>query len=80
MPNLDHELLRSLVRVGAMCPGFTDVQRYELVKMAEFGAEGVYLEEVVSGLEVFEAIGRSLGADRKVLEVSIPHSAPIVCT
>jgi hypothetical protein len=69
MPNLDQELLKTLVRAGTMCPGFTDVQKYELIKVGEFGAEGIYLDEIVGGLEVFEAIGRGLGADRKVLEV-----------
>ncbi|RPB01847.1 hypothetical protein L873DRAFT_1886583 [Choiromyces venosus 120613-1] len=68
MPNLDQELLKSLVRVGAMCSGFTDVQRHELVKMAEFGAEGIYLEEIMPGFHIFRALGRRPGADRKMLE------------
>jgi len=69
MPNLDQELLKSLVRVGAMCSGFTDIQRHELVKVAEFGAEGIYLEEVMPGFHIFRALGRRPGADRKMLEV-----------
>ncbi|KAG0636334.1 hypothetical protein HOY80DRAFT_891538 [Tuber brumale] len=73
MPNLDQELLKSLVRVGAMCSGFTDVQRHELVKIAEFGAEGIYLEEIMSGFHIFRALGRRPGADRKMVEVCTLH-------
>lgn len=71
MPNLDSELLKSLVMVGASCAGFTDPQKYELLKAAEFGAEGIFLEEIIPGLEGFGAIGRRPGIDRGVLEVDI---------
>lgn len=77
MPNLDSELLKSLARVGTNCPGFTDLQKYELLKTAEFGAEGIHLEMVVSGLEGFEAIGRRPGVDVGVLEVDIPYAIDI---
>ncbi|KAI5851261.1 hypothetical protein DFP73DRAFT_507526 [Morchella snyderi] len=69
MPNLDSDLLKSLVRVGANCAGFTDIQKYELVKAAEFGVEGIQLERIIPGLEGFEAIGRRPGVDVGVLEV-----------
>jgi hypothetical protein len=55
-------LLKTLVKAGAACHGFTDVQKYKLVKVAEFGAEGICMEKIVSGLEGFEALGRSPGA------------------
>lgn len=58
--------------VGANCAGFTDPQKYELIKVAEFGAEGMFIEEIIPGLERFGAIGRRPGIDRGVLEVDIP--------
>ncbi|RPB14706.1 hypothetical protein P167DRAFT_40286 [Morchella conica CCBAS932] len=69
MPNLDSDLLKSLVRVGVNCAGFTDIQKYELIKTAEFGAEGIRLERIIPGLEGFEAIGRRPGVDVGVLEL-----------
>lgn len=72
MPNLDSELLKSLVMVGTNCAGFTDPQKYELLKTAEFGAEGILLEQIIPGLEGFGAIGRRPGVDRGVLEVNFP--------
>lgn len=74
MPNLDSDLLKSLVRVGVNCAGFTDIQKYELIKTAEFGAEGIRLERIIPGLEGFEAIGRRPGVDVGVLEVYIKFS------
>lgn len=73
MPNLDFELLKSLVTVGTNCAGFTDPQKYELIKISEFGNEGIFFEGIIPGLERFEAIGRRPGVDKGVLEVSIPH-------
>lgn len=72
MPNLDSELLKSLVMVGTNCAGFTDPQKSELIKTSEFRVEGILRDGVIPGLEGFEAIGRRPGVDRGVLEVNIP--------
>lgn len=69
MPNLDIDLLKSLLRVGLRCAGFTDAQKYELVKTAEFGAEGIQVDADIGILSGFEALGKAVGAERKVLEV-----------
>jgi hypothetical protein len=69
MPNLDLDLLKSLLRVGIRCSGFTDTQKYELVKAAEFGAEGIQVDADINILSGFEALGKAVGAERKVLEV-----------
>ncbi|KAA8900029.1 hypothetical protein FN846DRAFT_782012 [Sphaerosporella brunnea] len=69
MPNLDIELLKALLRVGIRCAGFTDAQKHELVKIAEFGAEGIRVDADIGILSGFEALGKAIGAERKVLEV-----------
>lgn len=68
-PNLDVELLKALLCVGIRCAGFTDAQKYELVKTAEFGADGVQVDEDIGILSGFEALGKAIGAERRVLEV-----------
>ncbi|KAF8250466.1 hypothetical protein K440DRAFT_659461 [Wilcoxina mikolae CBS 423.85] len=68
MPNLDLDLLKSLLHVGIRCSGFTDTQKYELVKTAEFGAEGIRVDADINILSGFEALGKAVGAERKVLE------------
>lgn len=69
MPNLDIDLLKALLRVGIRCSGFTDTQKYELVKTAEFGAEGIQVDSDIGILSGFEALGKAVGAERRVLEV-----------
>lgn len=69
MPNLDLDLLKSLLLVGIRCSGFTDSQKYELVKTAEFGADGIQVDADINILSGFEALGKAVGAERKVLEV-----------
>jgi hypothetical protein len=76
MPNLDIELLKALLRVGIRCAGFTDAQKYELLKTAEFGAEGIRVDADIGILSGFEALGKAIGAERKVLEVF--SQSPIV--
>lgn len=71
VPNLDIDLLKALLRVGLRCAGFTDAQKYELVKTAEFGAEGIQVDADIGILSGFEALGKAIGAERKVLEVSV---------
>jgi hypothetical protein len=68
MPNLDVDLLKSLLRVGLRCSGFTDFQKYELVKAAEFGAEGIQVDSDIGAFGGFEALGKAVGVERKVLE------------
>jgi hypothetical protein len=74
LPNLDLDLLKSLLRVGIRCPGFTDAQKFELVKTAEFGADGICVDSDITILGGFEALGKAIGAERKVLEVRNPFS------
>lgn len=74
LPNLDLELLKTLLCVGLRCSGFTDAQKYELVKTAEFGAEGIRVDSDIAVLGGFEALGKAIGAERKVLEVCNPFS------
>lgn len=70
-PNLDVDLLKALLGVGIRCAGFTDAQKYELVKTAEFGADGVQVDDDIGILSGFEALGKAVGTERRVLEVSI---------
>jgi len=74
MPNLDLELLKALLRVGIRCSGFTDAQKFELVKTAEFGSEGIRVDPDIAVLGGLEALGKAIGAERKVLEVCSPFS------
>ncbi|TGZ82458.1 hypothetical protein EX30DRAFT_394753 [Ascodesmis nigricans] len=67
-PNLDVDLLKAVLCVGIRCAGFTDAQKYELVKTAEFGADGVQVDEDIGILSGFEALGKAVGAERRVLE------------
>lgn len=69
MPNLDVNLLKCLLRVGIRCSSFTDAQKYELVKTAEFGAEGIQVDTDIGVLSGFEGLGKAVGAERKALEV-----------
>jgi hypothetical protein len=71
MPNLDLELLKALLRVGIRCSGFTDTQKLELVKTAEFGADGIQVDSDIGILSGFEALGKFIGAERRVLEVCL---------
>ena len=78
MPNLDLELLKALLRVGIRCAGFTDTQKYELVKCAEFGAEGIRVDADIGVLSGFEALGKAIGAERKVLEVHVANHSMVL--
>ena len=71
-PNLDTELLKKLCKAGVFCTGFTNKQKREVVKMGEFGAEGLAkeVEEDVPGFEGLLALSRKRGADPRIVEVS----------
>ena len=70
-PNLDTELLKRLCKAGVFCTGFTNKQKREIVKVGEFGAEGLEkeVEDDVPGFGNLLALSRKRGAESKLIEV-----------
>ncbi|KAI5810020.1 hypothetical protein DFH27DRAFT_170935 [Peziza echinospora] len=69
-PNLDTELLKKLCKAGVFCSGFTNKQKREIIKVGEFGAEGLATEvgEDIKGFEGLLSLSKKRGAEGKVVE------------
>ena len=77
-PNLDTQLLKKLCRAGVFCTGFTNKQKREIVKIGEFGAEGLEkeVEDDIPGFDGMLALGRKRGIESRIVEVfSISYTA-----
>ncbi|KAF8476954.1 hypothetical protein BDZ91DRAFT_787566 [Kalaharituber pfeilii] len=70
-PNLDAGLLRKLCKAGVFCSGFTSKQKFEIIKVGEFGAESLVKEvdEDIRGFEGLQALSRKRGAETKIVEI-----------
>lgn len=73
MPNLDLNLLKRLVRVGVGCAGFTDAQKTEIIRTAEFGAEGIHFDTKLGIFAGLEALARAPGVEPAVFDVCTDH-------
>lgn len=86
-PNLDAELLKKLCKAGVVCTGFTNKQKREIIKMGEFGAEGLEkeVEDDIPGFEGLLALNRKRGAEPKFIELfgtlgTLPQTNPFKST
>lgn len=65
------ELLKKLCKIGAVCTGFTNSQKRDIIQTGEFGAEGLGgdIAEDVKGYEHLNALVTKPGAESKIVEV-----------
>jgi len=70
---LNHALLQDLLLAGLNASGFSESQRWDLVGAAEWAGEKIRVSPLARWWP-FEVLGRKLGVEEDVLEVSLTPS------
>jgi hypothetical protein len=70
---LNHALLQDLLLAGLNASGFSESQRWDLVGAAEWAGEKIKVSPLARWWP-FEVLGRKLGVEEDVLEVSLAPS------
>lgn len=72
---LTHALLQDLLLAGLNASGFSESQRWDLVGAAEWAGEKIRVSPLARWWP-FEVLGRKMGVEEDVLEVSLALSSP----